>query len=80
MSAFETTSTVGSQGEIHLANVPFQPGTPVDVVVSSKEADAIGSDGGHRLTALLAALDHAHNQAPVGSLRRDELYDRNGLH
>jgi predicted DNA-binding antitoxin AbrB/MazE fold protein len=32
-----------------------------------------------RLDALFAALDHAHNTEPIGSLRRDELHDRDIL-
>jgi predicted DNA-binding antitoxin AbrB/MazE fold protein len=33
----------------------------------------------HRVSALLSALDHGHNAQPIGSLRREELYDRNDL-
>jgi predicted DNA-binding antitoxin AbrB/MazE fold protein len=33
----------------------------------------------HRVATLLSALDHAHNTEPIGSLRREELYDRDNL-
>jgi hypothetical protein len=78
MSHFETTTTVGGHGEIHLAAVPFIPGTEVDVVVIEKSADHLKAQ--NQLSRLFAALDCARNSQPVGSLRRDELYDRNNLH
>jgi hypothetical protein len=81
MNAYETSTTVGGQGEIHLAGVPFQPGAEVGVIISLKSRDASpGSDVGDRLGPLFAALDHARNDEPIGSLRREELYDRNTIH
>lgn len=77
MSNFETSTTVGGQGDIHLAGLPFTPGTEVEVVVTPKPATAAKSD--ERLAALFHALDHAHNQAPIGPLRRDELYYRDDV-
>jgi hypothetical protein len=80
MSNYETFTTVGGHGEIHLVGVPFQPGTEVEVVVSPKKTDSESpADANHRLVALLSALDHAHNTEPIGSLRREELYDRDNL-
>jgi hypothetical protein len=74
MNAYETSTTVGGQGEIHLAGVPFQPGTEVEVIISPKTSAAMPAAGtDHRLGKLLAALDHAHNDEPIGSLRREEL-------
>jgi hypothetical protein len=81
MNPYETSTTVGGQGEIHLAGVPFTPGTEVEVVVSPKTlAAARTTDVADRFGPLLAALDHAHNAEPIGPLRRDELYDRNHVH
>jgi hypothetical protein len=78
MSTYETSTTVGGHGEIHVAGVPFQPGTEVEVVISPKTTDTPPrSDAGDRVGPLLAALDRARNVEPIGSLRRDELYDRN---
>jgi len=81
MSAYETSTTVGGQGEIHLAGVPFQPGTEVEVIVNPKTPAASPSaDANHRLGSLLAALDHAHNTDSIGPLKREDLYDRDNLH
>ena len=80
MSDYETITTVRGHGEIHLVGVPFQPGTEVEVVVSPKKTESDSRpNADHRLIALLAALDHAHNTEPIGSLRREELYDRDNL-
>jgi hypothetical protein len=80
MSAYETSATVGNQGDVHLLGVPFQPGTEVEVVINPRSADvASPSEARERLTSLLSALDGAHNTEPVGSLNREELYDRNAL-
>jgi hypothetical protein len=77
MDDYETITTVGGLGEIHLVGVPFQPGTEVEVVVTPKKTNGeMGADDDERQSALLAALDHAHNSEPIGSLRREELYDR----
>lgn len=76
MDSYETNTTVGQHGDIHLAGVPFAPGSQVDVTVSPKtiiaEQDAVAN--------LLAALSRAHNAKSVGPLNRDSLYDRNGIH
>jgi hypothetical protein len=79
MSAYETFTTVGGHGEIHLSGVPFEPGTEVEVVVSPKNENVASGDLRQRAVTLLAALDHAHNTEPIGSLRRKELYDRDVL-
>jgi hypothetical protein len=81
MSDYETITTVGGQGEIRLIGVPFKPGTEVEVVVSPKKTEsAYADDADDRLTALLSALDHAHNHEPIGALRREDLHDRDILH
>ena len=36
MGIFETSATVGEQGQVHLAGVPFAPGTKVEVTISAK--------------------------------------------
>jgi hypothetical protein len=81
MSAYETSATVGNHGDVHLLGVPFQPGTEVEVVINPRSADvASPSEARERLASLLSApLDGAHNTEPVGSLNREELYDRNAL-
>ncbi len=36
MNAYETSATVGEQGRVFVAGVPFPPGTEVEVTVSAK--------------------------------------------
>jgi hypothetical protein len=36
MNAYETTATVEDQGQVHLAGVPFGPGTEVAVTIREK--------------------------------------------
>jgi hypothetical protein len=80
VSTYETFTTVDSGGQIHLAGVPFQPGTPVEVVVSSKQSKQPPTNIADGLRTLFAALDQGHNEESVGRLHREELYDRPGLH
>ncbi len=40
MTAFETSATVQEQGRILLADVPFAPGTEVEVTISPKRHPA----------------------------------------
>ena len=40
MSTFETSATVGEQGRVLVAGVPFAPGTEVEVTISSKRRSA----------------------------------------
>jgi hypothetical protein len=84
MSIYETSATVGDQGAVHVAGVPFAPGTEVQVTIREKDA----SDASHsppnveearaRMRDLFARV-RARNTEPVGPLRREELYDRKGL-
>jgi hypothetical protein len=77
MNHFETSVTVDGDGGIHLAGLPFTPGTEVQIVINPK-LDAGAVDAG--AWALMTALDQGRNEHTVGPLRREELYDRNGLH
>ena len=38
MNVFETTATVEDHGEVHVAGVPFAPGTEVEVTIREKAA------------------------------------------
>jgi hypothetical protein len=81
MNMYETTATVADHGEVHVAGVPFEPGTEVEVIIKPAQ------NGGHatavaatdRAARLFAAVDKARNTEPVGPLRREELYDRKVL-
>jgi hypothetical protein len=74
MQNFETSATVENEGHLHVEGVPFPPGTRVEVTISPQERPKVeNADAWQRLSE---ALDQAHNTAPIGPLRRDELYDR----
>jgi hypothetical protein len=77
MKTYETSATVGEQGQVRVTGVPFEPGTTVAVTVRPTGNGAAATDRAERL---LAALDKARNLDPVGPLRRGEIYDRNILH
>jgi len=82
METFETSATVESQGEVHIAGVPFPPGTQVEVTIHAKGEPAAsgGQHSAQLVHQLCAALDKGRNSQSVGPLRREELYDRNCLH
>lgn len=40
MTAYETTATIETGGELRLSDVPFEPGTQVEVFVTPKRATA----------------------------------------
>jgi hypothetical protein len=81
MNTFETIVTVEKHGQVHLAGLPFEPGTEVAVTIKpapngGSAAPAAATD---RTARLFFALDMARNTEPVGPLRREELYDRKVL-
>ncbi len=40
MNSYETSATVENEGEVHIAGVPFAPGTKVEVTISRKRVSA----------------------------------------
>ncbi len=82
METYETSATVQSAGEVHLAGVPFPPGTHVEVTIHAKDKPAAPGEqqAGQLVQQLCAALDKGRNLQSVGTLRREELYDRDCLH
>ena len=83
MKTYETSATVEPRGQVHIDGVPFAPGTQVEVIIHPIEPgdeSSNGSNGASRTASLLTALDKAHNVEPLGSIKRDELYDRGVLH
>jgi hypothetical protein len=40
MDTYETSATVEDQGQLHVAGVPFAPGTEVQVTISPKKRSA----------------------------------------
>jgi hypothetical protein len=80
MSAYETIATVEDHGQVHLAGLPFAPGTEVEVAIKpahTGEQEVPGASD--RAARLFAALDKARNASPIGALGREELYDRKVL-
>ena len=78
LNAFETSTTVAGQGEVHVAGVPFAPGTEVAVTISPKEqlADEKRSAARDRMRKLFRAVK-GFRMTP--HLSREELYDRRSL-
>jgi len=84
MKTYETFATVEAQGQVHVARVPFAPGTEVEVIIRAKVAARAGGPPANaeethvRMRDLFARV-RARNTEPVGPLRRGELYDRKVL-
>jgi hypothetical protein len=89
MKAYETSATVDAEGQLRLSGVPFAPGTQVEVTISPMPTATLEESAGasdetvtaahNRMRELFAALDQARNTEAVGPLRREQLYDRDGL-
>jgi hypothetical protein len=81
MKTYETSATVEDEGQVRLAGVPFEPGTEVEVTLKRAQNGGLAAAPAaiDRAARLFAALDKAQNREPVGSLRREELYDRQVL-
>jgi hypothetical protein len=73
MQSFETSATVEGEGELRVQGVPFPPGTRVDLTISREQTSPDASSMAAQ--QLFAALDKGRNVAPIGPLRREELYD-----
>ena len=50
MEIFETSATVEDQGQVHVAGVPFAPGTEVEVTISPKVQPGEGTAQPNRST------------------------------
>ena len=81
MKMYETSATVEYQGHIHIAGVPFAPGTRVEVTITpTRNGAELSASEPDRTARLLAALSKSRNTNAVGPLKRAELYDRDILH
>lgn len=82
MKSYETSATVGDEGQVRVVGVPFEPGTHVEVTI--KPIESVAGEPAlaqrDRAARLLVALDAARNAEAVGPLRREDLYDRGILH
>jgi hypothetical protein len=81
MKTYETSATVEDQGQVHVAGVPFAPGTQVEAIIKPAQngGSATAPAPTDRATPLFAALDKGRNTETVGPLCREELYDRKVL-
>jgi hypothetical protein len=81
MNTYETIATVEAEGQIHIAGVPFDPGTQVEIIIRQIENGTDAVDAAHRdrSARLLAALSRGRNSEAIGPLRRDDFYDRDIL-
>lgn len=86
MSTFETSATVQEHGRIHLAGVPFAPGTEVEITISPKvpSTDQLTSPNADPLAAardrmreLFRTIKGFRNSPRIP---REELYERGSLH
>lgn len=84
MKTYETTAKVEDRGQVHVAGVPFKPGTEVDVTIRAKVSGEAAhppadvQEGRVRMRDMFARV-RARNTETVGPLRREELYDREVL-
>jgi hypothetical protein len=82
MNAFEMTATVQDDGQVHLAGIPFAPGTEVEVKISPKAAvrkegtpadDQAWAEARARMREVLSRIKGFRN-TPL--IPREELYER----
>lgn len=84
MSSFETSATVGEQGQILVAGVPFAAGTEVEIAISVKRQPADSSNTAvddltrprERMQELFRTIQGFRNSPRIP---REELYDRGSL-
>ena len=81
MNAYETTATVEDHGQVHVAGVPFEAGTEVEVTISRKVRSADHTPSSdeqawaaarQRMRELLGAAKGFRNSPRIP---REELYD-----
>ena len=82
MKSYETSATVGGQGQVHVAGVPFEPGTEVAITISPMQPAteaAMLPDGAAQAMArdtmreLFRTIKGFRNSPRIP---REELYDR----
>ena len=82
MNSYETSATVQAQGQVHIAGVPFAPGTEVEVTITLKACPE--DEGTHpddralaasrdRMRELFRTIKGFRNSPRIA---REELYER----
>lgn len=85
MKAYETSATVGGQGEVRVGGVPFAPGTEVEVTVRPLvRSDDVPTGGDDQALAAARARMQELFRTIKGfrmspRFSREELYDRRVL-
>jgi hypothetical protein len=83
---YETSAIVEEQGKLHLADVPFAPGTEVEVVISPKmrAQDQVRTSEEKGLAQARDRMRELFNSVKgfrnSPRLSREELYDRGRVH
>lgn len=85
MKAFETTATVDKSGTLLVHGLPFAPGTNVQVTITEKPAasanlpdsDAAVAAAREQMRELFGRIRGFRSASLI---RREDLYDRSGLH
>jgi hypothetical protein len=86
MRTYETSAIVEDQGQLHVAGVPFAPGTEVEITISPKvrSADEVRHSDHEALAAarermreLFRTIKGFRNSPRIP---REELYERGRLH
>ncbi len=83
MKIYETSATVEDQGRVHVAGVPFEPGTEVDITISPKRRfeeettnDEALAAARKRMRELFRSIQGFRNSPRIP---REELYERGSV-
>ena len=78
MQTYQTTATVQDKGDLHVAGVPFQPGTQVQVTIQPAEncEDTLAA-ARQRMRDLFRDIKGFRNSPRI---KREDLYDRGRVH
>lgn len=86
MNTYETSATVEDQGQVHVAGVPFAPGTEVAITISPKrrsdqkltppDEEALAASR-ERMRALFGTIKGFRNSPRIP---REELHERGRVH
>lgn len=79
MQSYETSATVEAHGQIHVAGVPFAPGTEVEITISPKapvSEDETLARVRERTRELFRTIQGFRNSPRIP---REELYERGSL-
>jgi hypothetical protein len=83
VTIYETTATVENQGQVRLTGLPFEPGTEVEVTISSKPPSAKSSADEEDLIAARDRMRELFRTVKgfrmTPRIPREEVYERGSL-